>query len=68
MMTRAMETPVRRTDSAAMSYPSNRDRKMEPRHGKGFCACDSHYGRSGRKCPLCGRLMKRRRLKKTPPP
>ncbi len=51
-----------------MSYPTNRDRRLEPRQGSGCCACDRAIVRGGQRCPICRQLMKRRRLKKTPLP
>ena len=48
---------------------SNRDKKLEPNKGRGWCrSCDMALVSDGQKCPCCGHVNNRRRNKKPGPP
>lgn len=43
---------------------TNRDRKMKPKRGFGFCVCDMVLIGDWSKCPICGCRNGRKRLKR----
>lgn len=43
---------------------TNRDRKMSPKRGFGYCGCDRAMVGDGQKCPLCGSRSGKKRLKR----
>jgi len=43
---------------------SNRDKKLQPRLGRGWCYCDLKLVGSYEKCPVCKRRNGRKRFKK----
>lgn len=46
--------------------PSNRDRKMASKKGRGYCyGCDVALVSDGSKCPICGKLHGDRKLLKS---
>lgn len=47
---------------------SNRDKKTEPKSGRGWCMkCDMALVSTGQKCPCCGHINGARRNKKPGP-
>ena len=45
-------------------YQTNRDKRLAPKNGHGYCICDRSIVSSGQKCNVCGNLQKRKRLKR----
>jgi len=43
---------------------SNRDKKLKPKGGKGWCICDKVIVHHYDKCPNCGRRNGRKRFKR----
>jgi hypothetical protein len=60
-------TKKMRLNNSARWQPTNREKRLAPRHtGQGvWCfGCDARLVRPGEKCPYCGKRLLPRRLKR----